>query len=77
MQDLIAHQSEDNVIKVRLSGTNQTIDFDLPQQTKDSIIHLYNLFAAAGGTRSANLKLLESALDDSKKMTTKTITPVG
>lgn len=77
MQDLIAHQSEENVIKIRLSGQNQTIDFDLSQQTKDSIIHMYNLFSAAGGTRSSNLRLIDSALDDSEKMTTKNITPIG
>lgn len=52
MEDLIAHREES--IMVRLDGTERNIDFELPKEMKDGMIHLYNLYVQAGGTRTGN-----------------------
>ena len=54
MRELIEHRNEE--IKVRLCGDEKNIEFVLTDAMKDSIINLYNLFVAAGGTRSSNMK---------------------
>lgn len=53
MQDLIDHQDEE--IKVRLNGKYNNQDFIMSKDLKDSMIKLYNLYVAAGGTRETNL----------------------
>ena len=53
MKDLNEHRDEE--IKVRLSGSLQTIDFILTDGMKDCLLDLYNLFDAGGGTRDKNL----------------------
>lgn len=58
--DVIAHQSEKYTVSVTLNGQKKSIAFTLPQATKDQLIHLYNLYAAAGGARSANMDAMES-----------------
>lgn len=52
MEDLMAHRDE--AITVRLDGTAHNIDFELPKEVKDGMIHLYNLYVQAGGTRKEN-----------------------
>lgn len=58
MRELIEHRNEE--IKVRLCGDEKNIEFVLTDAMKDSIINLYNLFVAAGGTRSSNMKCLDT-----------------
>ena len=58
MRELIEHRNEE--IKVRLCGDEKNIEFVLTDTMKDSIINLYNLFVAAGGTRSSNMKYLDA-----------------
>ncbi len=57
MRELIEHRNEE--IKVRLCGDEKNIEFVLTDAMKNSIINLYNLFVAAGGTRSSNMKCLD------------------
>lgn len=66
IQDLIAHQSEENIIKVRLYGNNSFVDFNLPQTAKDRIVHLYNLYAAAGGTQRSNIEMTDMIIEANK-----------
>lgn len=58
MRELIEHRNEE--IKVRLCGDEKNIEFALTDAMKNSIINLYNLFVAAGGTRSSNMKCLDT-----------------
>ena len=58
MRELIEHRNEE--IKVRLCGDEKNIEFTLTDAMKNSIINLYNLFVAAGGTRSSNMKYLDA-----------------
>lgn len=58
MRELIEHRNEE--VKVRLCGDEKNIEFTLTDAMKDSIINLYNLFVAAGGTRSSNMKYLDA-----------------
>lgn len=57
MQDLMEHRNE--TVKVSLTGTEQELYFELPQNVKDSAIHMYNLYVQAGGTRAENLAYLK------------------
>lgn len=57
MQDLITHRNEE--IKVRLCGSEKDVDFILTDKIKDSLINLYNLYVAAGGTRKSNMKIMD------------------
>ena len=61
MQDLVEHRNEK--IKVRLVGSSDNIDFFLPDEVKDGLINLYNLYSMGGGTNSSNMELL-TKLDD-------------
>lgn len=57
MRELIEHRNEE--IKIRLCGDDKNIEFVLTDAMKNSIINLYNLFVAAGGTRSSNMKCMD------------------
>lgn len=61
MQDLVEHRNEK--IKIRLVGSSDNIDFFLPDEVKDGLINLYNLYSMGGGTNSSNMELL-TKLDD-------------
>lgn len=53
MQDLIEHRDEE--IKIRLCGSRENVDFTLPDNIKDGMINLYNLYVAGGGTNEPNM----------------------
>ena len=59
MQDLIEHRDEE--VRVRLCGSEKDVEFVLTDAIKDSLINLYNLFVAGGGTRESNMKTLDMA----------------
>ena len=63
MQDLIEHRDEK--IKVRLRGDADYVDFFLPDNVKDGMINVYNLYSMAGGTDPDNMKHV-TATEDAK-----------
>lgn len=63
MQDLIEHRNEK--IKVRLSSDSERVDFFLPDNVKDGMINVYNLYSMAGGMNYENMKLI-TAVEDTK-----------
>lgn len=63
MQDLIEHRDEK--IKVRLRGDADYVDFFLPDNVKDGMINVYNLYSMAGGTDPDNMKHV-TAIEDAK-----------
>lgn len=65
MEDLIQHRDEE--IKIRLYGEKKDVDFVMSKQMKDSLINLYDLYVAGGGTRAENLNPLSEV--ESMKIT--------
>lgn len=63
MQDLIEHRDEK--IKVRLRGDSDYVDFFLPDEVKDGMINVYNLYSMAGGMDAENMRLL-TAIEEAK-----------
>lgn len=57
MTELIEHRDEE--IRVRLQGTNRNVDFVLTDDIKNSIINLYNLYVAGGGTNTASMQIID------------------
>lgn len=57
MTELIEHRNEE--IRVRLQGTNRNVDFVLTDDMKNSIINLYNLYVAGGGTNAASMQIID------------------
>lgn len=57
MTELIEHRDEE--IRVRLQGTNRNVDFVLTDDIKNSIINLYNLYVAGGGTNAASMQIID------------------
>lgn len=57
MTELIEHRDEE--IRVRLQGTNRNVDFVLTDDMKNSIINLYNLYVAGGGTNAASMQIID------------------
>lgn len=53
IDDLKDHR--DDEVKVRLTGSSKNIDFTLPDDAKNAILDLYDLYVAGGGTREANM----------------------
>lgn len=58
MQDLIDHRNES--ITMQLVADERICSFEVPVVVKDSMIHMYNLYVQAGGTRTENLKNLKA-----------------
>ena len=61
LQDLI--ENRDKEVRVRLCGKNKDVEFVMTDDIKNSLINLYNLFVAGGGTQAANMNLIESVDD--------------
>ena len=57
MTELIEHRDEE--IRIRLQGTNRNVDFVLTDDMKNSIINLYNLYVAGGGTNAASMQIID------------------
>lgn len=57
MTELIEHRDEE--IRVRFQGTNRNVDFVLTDDIKNSIINLYNLYVAGGGTNAASMQIID------------------
>lgn len=53
MKDLSDHRDEE--IRVRLTGSSKNIDFVLTDTVKDTLLDLYGLYTAGGGTRESNM----------------------
>lgn len=53
MSDLKDHRNDE--IKVRLSGSQKNLDFILTDGMKNSLLDLYDLYVAGGGTRDKNM----------------------
>lgn len=53
MQDFANHR--DDEIRVRISGSVQTLDFVLSDESKSCILDLYGLYVSGGGTRESNM----------------------
>lgn len=54
IEDMV--KNPDAEVKVRVKGRNASIDFTLSDEIKDGMVHLYNLFAQAGGLRQSNME---------------------
>lgn len=67
MQDLIVNR--DKEVRVRLCGKNKDIEFVMTDDMKNSLINLYNLFVAGGGTQSANIKVIDTVDDVQVRVT--------
>ena len=53
MKDLADHR--DDEISVRLTGSAKSIDFVLTDTVKNTLLDMYDLYVAGGGTRSGNM----------------------
>jgi hypothetical protein len=62
MTDLVKHRDEE--IHVRLVGDGRDIDFILTDDMKNSIINLYNLYVAGGGTSKASMERIDKLCSD-------------
>lgn len=57
LSDLIEHRNEE--VRVRLQGTDRDVDFVLTDDIKNSLINLYNLYVAGGGTSNASMQKVD------------------